>query len=126
MVAVLGRHELVAHTVDGANEEGAAGIAFDLLPKFGNAVINRAVSSALAPGPCRSNEFLARDNDAGMPHKKLQNLKFPQGQFERLVSAAEFHPLKIQRKISKARHLKLRCQFKVVHAQDGDSRIYLG
>jgi len=73
------RHELVAHTVDSANEEGAAGIAFNLLSQFGNAIIDRPVGGAPAPRPGRTDELLTRENDARMHHHKLQNLEFPQG-----------------------------------------------
>ena len=52
--------------------------AFNLLSKFGNAIIDGPVCGTPAPRPRRADEFLARENNARMHHHKLQNLEFPQ------------------------------------------------
>ena len=99
------RHELVADSVDGANEDRAIRIDLDFLAQPGNAVIDGAIAGALSFRPRRADQSLARDDDAWACYQELQHLELPQRECHDLIGATELHRLEIEGEISKVRHL---------------------
>ena len=97
--------ELVAHSVNRADEKGAVRIVFDLLAQPGDAVIDSAIAGALSFRPGRADQFLARNNDTWTRDEELQHLELSHGERHHLTVATEFHRLEIERKIAEICHL---------------------